>query len=318
MFGSLKRSLSKFVEGISTKIGTKEIKEEDLEEPLNSLLMELIESDVAYNTAEQIVSKLKASLVGKRVRKEEEIEGIVEDALRSLIREEVKELGTDLIDEAKRKCEKSKEPFVIVFMGINGVGKTTSIAKVAYLAMRRGITPLIVAADTFRAGSQEQLEIHANRIGVPIIKAKYGSDPASVAFDAISYAKKRNLCLVLIDTAGRIHIDKDLIEELKKVIRVASPDFKLLVIDSLTGNDAVEQAKKYDEEIGVDGYILTKADADTKGGSALSVAFETKKPIVFVGTGQKYEDLVPFSKELLISLILGEGSNGKEREEGQS
>ncbi|MGC8563927.1 MAG: signal recognition particle-docking protein FtsY [Fervidicoccaceae archaeon] len=313
MFGSIRKSFTKFVEGISSKLGTREIKAEDLEEPLNSLLLELAESDVAYSTAEQIVSNLKSHLLGKRIRKEEDVSSAMMESLKELIMNFVKEPNFDMIDSALNKCKERKEPYVVVFMGVNGVGKTTSIAKVAYMAKKRGLTPLIVAGDTFRAGSQEQLEIHANRIGVPIIKAKYGSDSASVVFDAINYAKKRNICLVLVDTAGRMHIDKDLVEELKKVIRVASPDLKLLVIDSLTGNDAVEQAKKYDEEIGVDGYILTKADADTKGGSALSVAFETGKPIMFVGVGQNYEDIIPFSKNWLISLLLGKG-NGEGKE----
>ncbi|MGC9115280.1 MAG: signal recognition particle-docking protein FtsY [Fervidicoccaceae archaeon] len=313
MFGSIRKSFTKFVEGISSKLGTREIKAEDLEEPLNSLLLELAESDVAFSTAEQIVSNLKSHLLGKRIRKEEDVSSAMMESLKELIMNFVKEPNFDMIDSALNKCKERKEPYVVVFMGVNGVGKTTSIAKVAYMAKKRGLTPLIVAGDTFRAGSQEQLEVHANRIGVPIIKAKYGSDSASVVFDAINYAKKRNICLVLVDTAGRMHIDKDLVEELKKVIRVASPDLKLLVIDSLTGNDAVEQAKKYDEEIGVDGYILTKADADTKGGSALSVAFETGKPIMFVGVGQNYEDIIPFSKNWLISLLLGKG-NGEGKE----
>jgi fused signal recognition particle receptor len=313
MFGSIRKSFTKFVEGISSKLGTREIKAEDLEEPLNSLLLELAESDVAYSTAEQIVSNLKSHLLGKRIRKEEDVSSAMMESLKELIMNFVKEPNFDMIDSALNKCKERKEPYVVVFMGVNGVGKTTSIAKVAYMAKKRGLTPLIVAGDTFRAGSQEQLEVHANRIGVPIIKAKYGSDSASVVFDAINYAKKRNICLVLVDTAGRMHIDKDLVEELKKVIRVASPDLKLLVIDSLTGNDAVEQAKKYDEEIGVDGYILTKADADTKGGSALSVVFETGKPIMFVGVGQNYEDIIPFSKNWLISLLLGKG-NGEGKE----
>ena len=313
MFGSIRKSFTKFVEGISSKLGTREIKAEDLEEPLNSLLLELAESDVAYSTAEQIVSNLKSHLLGKRIRKEEDVSSAMMESLKELIMNFVKEPKFDMIDSALNKCKERKEPYVVVFMGVNGVGKTTSIAKVAYMAKKRGLTPLIVAGDTFRAGSQEQLEVHAYRIGVPIIKAKYGSDSASVVFDAINYAKKRNICLVLVDTAGRMHIDKDLVEELKKVIRVASPDLKLLVIDSLTGNDAVEQAKKYDEEIGVDGYILTKADADTKGGSALSVALETGKPIMFVGVGQNYEDIIPFSKNWLISLLLGKG-NGEGKE----
>lgn len=312
MFGSLRKSFSKFVEGISSKLGTKEIKGEDLEAPLNSLLLDLIESDVAYGTAEQIILKLKSTLIGRRISRGEDINSFLIGALKELIDEQVKEPSFELIESALKKCREKNEPYVVIFMGVNGVGKTTSIAKVAYMAKRRGITPLIVAGDTFRAGSQEQLEAHANRIGVPIIKAKYGSDSASVVFDAINYAKKRNICLVLVDTAGRMHIDKDLVEELKKVVRVSSPDLKLLVIDSLTGNDAVEQAKRYNEEIGVDGYILTKADADTKGGSALSVAMETGKPIIFVGVGQGYEDLISFSKEWLISLLMG-SENGRKK-----
>jgi len=314
MFGSLKNTLSKFVENISSKVSTRELKEEELEELLSELVFDLVQADVAYQTAERLAESIKASLAGKRIRKKDDVRSAVKEALVEMIDAQVKELGYDLIDAARKKCAERGEPYVLVFMGVNGVGKTTSIAKVANLAKKRGLTPLIVAGDTFRAGSQEQLETHANRLGVPIIKAKYGSDSASVVYDAIAYAKKRNLCLILVDTAGRMHVDKDLIEELKKVMRVASPDMKLLVIDSLTGNDAVEQAVIYNKEVGVDGFILTKADADTKGGSALSVAMETGKPIVYVGVGQTYEDLVPFSKNWLISLILeGIANEGTEK-----
>ncbi|MEM0020754.1 MAG: signal recognition particle-docking protein FtsY [Fervidicoccaceae archaeon] len=305
MFNALKNTFSKFIENVSTRVGTREITEKDLEEPLDSLLIELVQNDVAYQTAEKIVERLRSQLLGKRVKKGEDFGKIVRDSLKNIIMEEVRESNFDLVNAAFQKCEERKEPFVVVFMGVNGVGKTTSIAKIAYMVKKRGMTPLIVAGDTFRAGSQEQLETHANRLGVPIIKAKYGSDSASVGFDSIVYAKKRNLCLILLDTAGRMHIDRDLIEELKKVVRVVNPDLKLLVVDSLTGNDAVEQSITYDREIGVDGFILTKADADTKGGSALSIAMETGKPIFYVGTGQKYEDLRPFSREWLISTLLG-------------
>jgi fused signal recognition particle receptor len=226
--------------------------------------------------------------------------------LRSVLGEVFQVLrAPDLVEEAKRLCSEGKGPLKIVFLGVNGVGKTTTIAKIAYLFKKSGMTPVIAAADTFRAGAQEQLKIHASRLGIPIVTGRYGADPASVAYDAVAHASSKGFCVVLIDTAGRMHTDRDLVDELRKIIRVVKPHYKVLVLDALTGNDAVEQARFFDEAVGVDMVILTKIDADAKGGGALSVAYSIRKPIAYVGVGQDYGDLKRFDAEWFIERILG-------------
>ncbi|AFH43252.1 MULTISPECIES: signal recognition particle-docking protein FtsY [Fervidicoccus] len=306
MFSRLKKSIESFSNSLAEKFKTKEIKPEDFDEIGNDFLLELVENDVAYSVAEEIINTLKNTIIGKRVPKNSDIKESIKEALVDFIKKNIPEPDLDIIEAIKNKQAKEKKPFIIIFMGINGVGKTTSIAKLANYIKKNGMTPLIVAADTFRAGSQEQLQVHADRLGVPIIRAKYNSDPASIAFDGIAYAEKKNIPVVLIDTAGRMHVDRDLINELKKIIDVVGYDLRLLVIDALSGNDSVEQAIAYEKNVGYEGFFLTKSDADTKGGVALSISVETKKPIYFLGTGQNYDDIVPFNKEWLIKTLLGE------------
>jgi fused signal recognition particle receptor len=306
LFTKFRKAVGKLGEALKTQITTREIREKDVENILEDFFISLVESDVSYSVAEKIVENIKKEIVGTRADKRVKTVDIVRKAVKNALEKLLIEANRDIIKEAREKCSRDRKPYVIVFMGVNGVGKTTTIAKIAKMFQKNGITPVIVAADTFRAGAQEQLEIHARRIGVPIIKAKYNSDPASVAFDAVSFAKKRNYCAVLVDTAGRMHTDADLVEELRKIIKVVKPDLRLLVIDSLTGNDAVQQALDYNEKIGVDGFVLTKVDADVKGGTAVSVESETGKPIFFVGTGQEYDDLEVFRKEWFVKKLLGE------------
>ena len=187
--------------------------------------------------------------------------------------------------------------YTIIFVGINGSGKTTTIAKVAHLLKKNKISCVIAAGDTFRAASIEQLEKHAENLDVPIIKQKYGSDPAAVAFDAKKYAEAHKIKVVLIDTAGRMYTKANLIKEMEKIVRVSQPDLKLFIGESITGNDATEQARTFNEAIDIDGIVLTKADVDEKAGTILSVSYVTKKPIFFLGTGQNYSDLMPFTKK---------------------
>ncbi len=301
MFSKLRKIVKEFVD----KVSTKELSEEELEEVLQELEIQLVENDVAFSVAEKIASDLKEALTGRRVARGSDVRELVLSTLRDSLKQIfTHKAGLDLVAEAREKCREG-EPLRLVFLGVNGVGKTTTIAKVAHLYKKNGITPLVAAADTFRAGAQEQLKLHASRLGIPIITGKYGADPASVAYDAIAHAKARRYCVVLIDTAGRMHTDKDLVEELKKIVRVSKPHYKILVVDALTGNDAVEQARFFDESVGVDLVILTKVDADAKGGSALSVAYEIGKPILFLGIGQEYDDLREFDPDWLIERILG-------------
>ena len=204
--------------------------------------------------------------------------------------------GIALLERAK-----AKKPLVICMVGINGSGKTTSIAKLANYFQAHGLSVVLAAADTFRAAAIDQLQLHADKLNVKLVKHEYGADPAAVAFDAIKHAQAAKKDIVLIDTAGRLHSNVNLVDEMKKIVRIAKPDLNIFVGESITGNDCVEQAKKFDEAIGIDGIILAKADIDEKGGAAISVSYVTKKPILFLGVGQEYKDLQEFNKEKLIA-----------------
>ncbi len=294
VFDRLKKSLKKFVSSVVEQIKTKELREEDLEPILDELIIELVESDVAYDVAQEIANLLKQKLVGTRIPRMSSVKEYVIKALEDTLYEVLSRnwKSIDVFTEASKL--RPGQVMVLTFFGVNGVGKTTTIAKFAYRFKKMGVTPVIAASDTFRAGAQEQLRQHAEKLSVPFIGGRYGADPASVAYDAVEYARSRGYRVVLVDTAGRMHTDHDLMEELRKVVRVVEPDYKVLIVDALTGNDAVEQARFFDEAVGVDFIVLTKVDADVKGGTAVSVAHAISKPILYVGTGQRYEDLEPF------------------------
>jgi len=300
MFRKLKEGLGGLVE----KIATTELKAEQLRPILQDFRLDLIENDVAVSVADLICDELEKRLDGVQVKRLEDKKQIVKNSLREVLLEIMnKGEKIDLLAMAERK-RKLNEPLVVVFVGINGTGKTTSIAKVAKMLMKHGFSVVLACSDTYRAGSIEQLEEHAKRLGVRMIKHVYGADPAAVAYDAINHAKAHGIDVVLIDTAGRIQTDRNLMNELAKIKRVINPDLTILTVDSLTGNDAVMQAEEFHKSVGIDGTILTKVDADIKGGSALSVTYVTKKPIVFIGTGQKYEDLQEFKPEQFTQMIL--------------
>ncbi|MEN3000171.1 MAG: signal recognition particle-docking protein FtsY [Acidilobaceae archaeon] len=299
VFDLLKNTFSALAE----KVKYRDIGEEELRGVLEELVMDMVAADVALEVAEGIAQHVQRELRGAKVARGERADKLILGAVRRRVLSYFRP-SPELVSGVKQKCSR-REPYVIVFFGINGVGKTTTIAKVAQRLKREGIGVVIAAADTFRAGAQEQLEVHARRVGVPLLKGRYGSDPASVAHDAIEHARAKGLCAVLVDTAGRMHVDKDLLEEMRKIVRVSKPDLRVLVVDALTGNDAVEQAKNFNEYVGIDAVIVSKADADVKGGTILSVAYVTGKPILFLGTGQSYEDLEQFSPEKYVDTILG-------------
>ncbi len=300
MFEKLKAGLSSLV----NKITTTELKARQLQPVLSDFKLNLLENDVAFPVAERICDEMEKRLDGVEVKRLEDRKDVVRKNLGEVLLGILNTgKGIDLLQMAEEKRKKGK-PLVVAFVGINGTGKTTSIAKIAKMLMKKGYTVVLAGSDTYRAGSIEQLEEHAKRLGVRMIKHKYGSDPAAVSFDAIKHAEAHGVNVVLIDTAGRIQTDKNLMNELAKVKRVVNPDLTLLVVDALTGNDAVMQAEEFNTSVGIDGTILTKVDADVKGGSALSVTYITGKPILFIGVGQAYEDLQSFRPEQFTQMIL--------------
>jgi len=300
MFEKLKSGFK----GLVTKVTTTELKAENLSPILSDFKITLAENDVAFPVADRICDELEKRLVGVQVKRLEDRKKIVEENLRQVLLEVMLTNNKiDLLKKVEEKC-KTGEPFVLLFVGINGTGKTTTIAKVAQFLRDKGYSVVLACSDTYRAGSIEQLEEHAKRLGMRMIKHKYGADPAAVAYDAISHAKAHGINAVLIDTAGRMQTNQNLMNELAKVKRVVSPDLTVLTLDSLIGNDAVMQAEEFHKCIGIDATILTKVDADVKGGSALSVTYVTQKPILFIGVGQTYKDLELFNPEKFVTMIL--------------
>ncbi len=300
MFEKLKKGLK----GLVSKVTTAELKSENLRPILSDFKMSLVENDVAFPVAERICDEMEKRLNGVQVKRLEDRRKIVEQNLRDVLLGVM--LTNERIDllkavEAKRR---KKEPYTMVFVGINGTGKTTTIAKVARFFNKRGYSVVLACSDTYRAGAIEQLEEHARRLGIKMVKHKYGADPAAVAYDTISHAKAHGINVVLIDTAGRMQTNRNLMSELEKIKRVVKPDMTVLTVDSLTGNDAVMQAEEFHKSVSIDSTILTKVDADVKGGSALSVTYVTQKPILFIGTGQAYDDLEQFDPEKFVEMIL--------------
>ncbi len=289
-----------FAQKIKEVIVKKTLTEEEFDKLFWDVEVVLLQNNVALEVIEKIKSDLKKELVNKKVFRKG-IPKVIEDTLRRSVEEILSFEKPDILNLIKSKKEK---PFVILFLGINGSGKTTTVAKLANFLKKNGFSCVMAAGDTFRAAAIQQLEEHSKNLGIKIIKQDYGSDSAAVAYDAIQYAKAHNVDVVLIDTAGRLHSNKNLMEELKKIVRVTKPDMKIFVGESVTGNDCVEQAKAFNEQIGIDSIILTKADVDDKGGAALSITYVTKKPIIFIGTGQTYDDFKPFnSREIVKSLF---------------
>ena len=291
--------------GLFSFVREKTIQEKHVEDILFELEMELLQGDVAMEVATEVVESVKESLVGKKIKRSNDITEYTFIALRDAVAEIIDIPGksmTEMIEEKKA----AGEPLVVMFVGINGTGKTTTIGKLANYYLKKGYTPVIAASDTFRAGAIEQVTHHADNVGVKIIKHQKGSDPAAVAFDAVEHAKAQGKELVLIDTAGRMQTNTNLMDEMKKIKRVSKPDLVIFVGDALTGNDATEQAKKFNEAIDIDGVILTKADADSKGGASLSIGYVIKKPIMFLGVGQGYDDIKEYDAEWMLNQLFSE------------
>jgi fused signal recognition particle receptor len=266
----------------------------------------LLESDVAQEVIDDLSARLKKELLGLKLERGQVAEDIIRSKLHNAIGEMLARCGKiDLIEKIKAKRETKRGPFVIVFLGINGTGKTTTVAKISNLLRKNGISVVLAAGDTHRAGAIEQLSQHAKKLSLKIIMQRYGSDPSAVARDAVDYSGKHHVDAVLIDTAGRMQTAKNLMDEISKIVRVSKPDLKLFIGDSLAGNDTINQAREFFHYTNFDGAILTKADADSKGGAALSIAYITSKPIVYLGVGQGYEDIIPFNPAKFLESIFG-------------
>jgi fused signal recognition particle receptor len=315
MFDKLRAKLRDFSKSIEHKISEKGkaalegetiLTEKDLKEPLDDLETALLESDVALSVVEELIAGVKGELAGKRKKWGVNTAKLVKEAIRDAL---VNVVNVDKLD-FDEFVDKSEKPVNIVFVGVNGTGKTTSIAKVAKKLLGNGHSVVFASADTYRAGATEQIEEHASNLGIRVVKHQYGADPTAVVYDAVRYAEANKMDVVLADTAGRMHTAVNLMEQLKKICRVTKPDLVIFVDEAMAGNDAVERAKKFDEAVGIDGSILSKTDVDAKGGTAISIAHSTSKPILFLGTGQGYDDLVTFDTDWLMDRLLGNNDKG--------
>jgi len=284
---------------IKEKLVTKKITYAQFENIFYDLELILMENNVAVEVIDKVKSDLGKQLVEQPIKRNR-IEETIKESLKNSITGLFDTGEINLLRLIKRKVEK---PFVIAFLGINGSGKTTTIAKIADMLNKNKISSVLAASDTFRAASIEQLQKHADKLNLKLIKHDYGSDPAAVAFDAVKHAKAKKIDAVLIDTAGRMHSNENLLQEMKKIIRVAKPDMKIFVGESITGNDCTEQAKTFNEAVGIDSIILAKADIDEKGGAAISISYVTKKPVIFLGTGQEYSDIKPFEPNIVVESL---------------
>lgn len=302
MFEKLRKGLK----GIVSKISNSGFTDKDLEPLLWDLQIQLISNDVSVEVAEKVCVEMKERLMGTNAPRFGDKSDVVRTALRESL-EAVMDCNNKLnIFEKISQSKKDGEPFSVMFVGINGTGKTTTIAKFTHKLQEAGYSVVLASGDTYRAGAIEQLEEHGRRLGVRVIRHKYGSDAAAVGFDAVEHARAQGIDVVLIDTAGRMQTNRNLMDELQKVKRVVDPNFTIMILDSLIGNDATEQAMTFNDFIGFDAAILTKVDADAKGGSSLSVPYLTGKPVLYVGVGQDYDDLEPFDAQRFAEKLLAD------------
>ncbi len=284
--------------------GSVKLKENDIEPFMEALKLGLLESDVNYEVAEKLSENIKRDMLSRSISSKD-----LNSAVKSIIRNSIKgvlskQKSTDILKMIKSKKESKETPFKMLFLGPNGAGKTTTIAKMAHMLMENGFTCVISASDTFRAAAIEQTSFHADKLGVKAIKGAYGADPASIAFDAIAHAKAHGIDAVLIDSAGRQETNKNLLEELKKISRIAKPDMKIFIGESISGNSLLDQVKVLNDAVKIDGIILTKLDCDAKGGNTLSLLSELDIPVLFFGIGERYNDIIPYDPDFIIENIL--------------
>ncbi len=276
------------------------VSEKDVAGALEELEMTLLESDVALPVAEALVADIRSGLVGKHRKIGESVDALVVRALKSAL---LKVLGSGLDLPAYIKTH--ERPVKILFTGVNGTGKTTTVAKIGAYLKKQGFSVVIGAGDTYRAGAIEQIGVHAERLGIKVIEHQSGADPSAVLFDTVQYAQAHNTDVVLADTAGRFHTKANLMSQLEKIRRVMKPDLVVYVDEAVAGNDAVVRAAEFDRTVGADAIVLTKADMDSRGGAAISIAHTIGKPLLFLGTGQAYDDIVPFEPGAMVEELLG-------------
>ena len=292
LFGALKKTKDNLSEKLRVLFSKNKLGDEFYEE-LEELL---ISSDVSVTTAMEVVERVKEQAIEERLNDEEYVVGLLRGIL------------TEMLEEAE--VEPPSYPCVIMLVGVNGVGKTTTVGKLAHYFLAQGKTVTVAAADTFRAAASEQLAIWAERAKVRIVKHEEGSDPAAVIFDAVASVKAKKTDVLIIDTAGRLHVKENLMNELRKMDRVVTREYpeadflKLLVLDATTGQNAVNQARVFDEAVELDGLVLTKLDGTAKGGFVFSLAEELSLPVVFAGVGEKMDDLEMFDSKSFVEAIL--------------
>ncbi len=285
-----------FFTKLKEKVILKTITKEKFRELFAEIEIALLENNVAHEVVERIKKQLEQDLVDIPLKRNE-ISSIIRNSFKKAL-DDI--LGMEKVDLLKLIKEKEKKPFVILVLGYNGVGKSITIAKIANFLKNKNLKVILAAGDTFRAAGSSQLAEYAKQIEVPVIKGKLGSDSCSIIYDAVNSAKSKDYDVVLADTAGRLHSNENLLNELKKIARVNNPDLSILVLDSMTGSDVVNQAEEFGKAVKVDSVVLTKTDAYSKGGALLSASYILKKPILFLGTGQQMSDLKEFKKEEII------------------
>jgi len=278
------------------------VSEKDLDDALSELEMTLLESDVALPATDAIIGSVEKNLVGKHRKIGESVDDLVVHALRAALLDVLGQ-GFDL----KEYIAKHERPVKILFTGVNGTGKTTTVAKIGAWLKKEGFTVVIGAGDTYRAGAIEQIGVHAERLGIRIIQHQEGADPSAVLFDAVEYAKAHKIDVVLADTAGRFHNKANLMSQLEKIKRVMKPDLVVYVDEAVAGNDAVTRAFEFDKTVGADAVVLTKADMDSRGGAAISIAHTIGKPLMFLGVGQSYDDIMAFEPATVVEELLDGG-----------
>ncbi|MFC7204973.1 signal recognition particle-docking protein FtsY [Haloferax namakaokahaiae] len=293
---------SRLKRAASLAMGKVVIEEEDLEDPLWELEMALLQSDVEMQVAEEILETIREKLIGETRKQVQSTGQLVEEALHDALYDVI---SVGQFDFDQRIAEADK-PVTLIFTGINGVGKTTSIAKLAKYFEKQGYSTVLANGDTYRAGANEQIREHAEALDKKLITHEQGGDPAAVIYDAVEYADAHDIDIVLGDTAGRLHTSNDLMAQLEKIDRVVGPDLTIFVDEAVAGQDAVERARKFNDAASIDGAILTKADADSNGGAAISIAYVTGKPILFLGVGQGYDHIERFDPEAMVERLLGE------------